>query len=128
MVSVIRTQYNDLKWVNKTWTAPDGKHVPFEEVDMSDEFIDALDLDYNEAPDLKISIIRWPRKVVVTLVVTEFAADGYTLDGDGDGLVSTPIHGTKYALHTTDRETLERNFATIMNEVNSQIIEIWRRY
>lgn len=104
----------NLKWEKREWEAPDGKKVPFEQADITDELIGMETDRFQDAPMIEVTITRWPRKVTITCIITE-GVDGYTNDGDGDGVIFEPVWATKHTLVTTDRATLERDFERILD-------------
>lgn len=104
---------NELEWKQGAWTAPDGKQVPFERADISELF--NLDND-----DVEVQITRWPRKVTIDLITYE-GTDGYTHEGMGDGHVFEVSRAVVMRILTTDRQTLERDFDKLMQQVVDEI-------
>lgn len=109
--------YNDLVWVEKTWTAPDGKIVPFEEADLSPWMVgDDPDWSPNDA-NFEVLLTRWPRKVTITCIVTEGIED-WTGDGDGDGKIWVEVSARQHTLIITDRYSLEQFFEEIIQQAD----------
>lgn len=114
---------NDIQWETAEWTAPDGKIVPFEQADITEALIGMEQDRWQDDPMIEITITRWPRKVVFACIITE-GIDGYTCDGDGDGVIFEPIWARKYTLLTTDRASLEHHFDKLLRDVERALSDI----
>ncbi len=118
---------NDLKWVKGEWKTPNGKMIPFERVDITDWATYEVQDRWHDEPFIEVQVTRWPRKVTIAAIVNE-GIDGYTGDGDGDGIAFDVINRTLHTILTTDRTTFERDFDNIMSALPSQVREIERQY
>lgn len=126
---MLHTEFSlsDIQFEHQTWIAPDGKPVPFERADITELLLGEPSRDrWRDESMLQIEITRWPRKVTVHLIVTE-GVDGYTGDGDGDGVIFEPVWTKKYTLATTDRFTLQNNFLSIMEAAYSKYLDLERK-
>lgn len=113
----------DIEFVHENWTAPDGKTVPFERADITELLIGRNPDRYHDASELYVELTRWPRKVTVHLIVAE-GVDGYTNDGDGDGVIFEVMSVRKYTLAVTDRATLSHNFGQVMRAAYDKIADL----
>ena len=111
-------KYSDIKWVQGFWDTPDGKKIPYERTDVVSEFSELKPDPWGiqDAPFFEVQITRWPRKVTVVAIANE-GCDGYTQDGDGDGVTFDVVARTIFPLVTTDRYVFQRDFEKIMADI-----------
>lgn len=120
---IINFELKDIEFTNGTWTAPDGKSVPFERADITELLIGRNPDRHHDASELYVELTRWPRKVTVHLIVAE-GVDGYTNDGDGDGVIFEVVSVRKYMLAVTDRVSLSHNFEQVMQAAYDKIADL----
>jgi len=119
---------NDLQWESGEWEAPDGKMIKFERSDITKFFELGWMYDrWHDDPFILIEVTRWPRKVSIAAIVNE-GVDGYTSDGDGDGVIFDVVLKTICPLMTTDRATFQRDFNKIIDNLKPLVSKIDSKY